>query len=154
MYHQKDESLCSFWAIAKSWSKTTCLKNDGKETQIVCYVHRQLTLLIICFYHAQKYNKFGFGWGKVRIICKIRTIVRISCNLPSWPLTVQFWCVLYQFTITLNATDINVSLLVYSAICWTIWKYKNEISFRQATHKSAKNIILLIISLVEYWTGN
>ena len=59
-----------------------------------------------------------------------------------------------QFSLSLNKTDRAGFLLVYSAICWTIWKYRNEIIFRNSTPKSARNLIFLIISLVEYWTGS
>lgn len=55
-----------------------------------------------------------------------------------------------QFSLSLVKTDREGFLLVYSAICWTIWKYRNDIIFRHSTPKSARNIILLIISLVEY----
>ena len=44
-------------------------------------------------------------------------------------------------------------LLVYSAICWTIWKHRNELCFNSGKVKSVRQMILLIISLVTYWTG-
>lgn len=45
-------------------------------------------------------------------------------------------------------------LLVCSALCWTIWKYRNEFCFQLIAPKSLKQIVLLIISLVKYWTGS
>ena len=45
-------------------------------------------------------------------------------------------------------------LLVFSAMCWTIWKHRNKICFQLYNIKSNKSLILLIVSLVEYWTGN
>lgn len=44
-------------------------------------------------------------------------------------------------------------LLVFSAICWTIWKHRNELCFESGKKKTTRQIILLIISLVHYWTG-
>ena len=44
-------------------------------------------------------------------------------------------------------------LLVCSALCWTIWKYRNELCFNTGNAKTPKQIILLKISLVSYWTG-
>lgn len=46
----------------------------------------------------------------------------------------------------------KVALLV-SAVCWTIWRYRNELYFETGKPKSVKQIILLIISLVHYWAG-
>lgn len=56
-----------------------------------------------------------------------------------------------NFAITLSPDDQQAFLIVYSVICWTIWKHRNEIFFNNKTKKSARNIILLIISLVSYW---
>ena len=44
-------------------------------------------------------------------------------------------------------------LLVFSAVCWTIWKHRNELCFESGKQKTIRQIILLIISLVHYWTG-
>jgi hypothetical protein len=42
-------------------------------------------------------------------------------------------------------------LVVLSAICWCIWKIINELIFRQDS-TPIKNMIYLIISLLQYWT--
>ena len=44
-------------------------------------------------------------------------------------------------------------LLVFSAVCWTIWKHRNELCFASGKRKTTRQIILLIISLVHYWAG-
>ena len=43
-------------------------------------------------------------------------------------------------------------LLVFSAVCWTLWKYRNDLCFAQGKEKTVRQIILLIISLVHYWS--
>lgn len=44
--------------------------------------------------------------------------------------------------------------MVFSSICWTIWKHRNEMCFQNATLKSGRQLILLIVSLLEYWLGS
>ena len=39
-------------------------------------------------------------------------------------------------------------------MCWTLWKVRNESSINHKEVPTIRNIILLIISLVEYWTGH
>lgn len=59
-----------------------------------------------------------------------------------------------HFVVTLPQPQQTSFLLVYSALCWTLWKYINVLIFNHVHSKSARNLILLIISLVTYWTGN
>ena len=59
-----------------------------------------------------------------------------------------------QFASTLPKTEQMGFLIMYSALCWTIWKYRNGICFNHSPLKTARNIILLIISLITYWTGH
>ena len=58
-----------------------------------------------------------------------------------------------KFANQLSTKQRTSFLLVLSAICWTIWKYRNDLCFANGTKKSIRQIILLIISLVHYWTG-
>ena len=39
-------------------------------------------------------------------------------------------------------------------MCWTLWKHRNEICFQSYNIKSIRSLIILIISLVDYWTGH
>lgn len=59
-----------------------------------------------------------------------------------------------EFSFTLPKTEQQAFLMVFSAICWTIWKHKNELCFTNTQPKSGRNIIFLIISLLQYWLGN
>lgn len=58
------------------------------------------------------------------------------------------------FSFTLPNGQQQSFLIVFSALCWTLWKIRNEICFQQLAPKSFKTTILLIISLVSYWLGN
>jgi hypothetical protein len=40
-----------------------------------------------------------------------------------------------------------------SELCWSIWKLRNAIIIRQAQIPTNKNMIILIYSLIDYWTG-
>lgn len=44
--------------------------------------------------------------------------------------------------------------MVFSTLCWTLWKYRNKVCFQLVDIKTTTTIILLIISLVGYWTGH
>ena len=44
-------------------------------------------------------------------------------------------------------------LVVFSAVCWTLWKHRNELCFAEGKQKTTRQIIFLIKSLVLYWTG-
>ena len=44
-------------------------------------------------------------------------------------------------------------LLVCSSVCWTLWKHRNELCFGTGKKKTHRQLILLIISLVHYWSG-
>ena len=61
---------------------------------------------------------------------------------------------IFLFSNTLSYTQQQGFLVVFSAYCWTLWKHRNELCFTTVTIKSVRNIILLIISVVEYWSGN
>ena len=58
-----------------------------------------------------------------------------------------------KFALSLPTDQRTAFLTVFCAICWTVWKHRNEISFQNMQPKSARNVILLIMSLVLYWTS-
>lgn len=58
-----------------------------------------------------------------------------------------------HFANQLPSAHKNALLIVYSALCWTLWKHRNELCFNHGKKKSPRQIIMLIISLVHYWTG-
>lgn len=45
-------------------------------------------------------------------------------------------------------------LIVCSAVCWTLWKLRNEMCFTNGKKKTHRQILFLIISLVQYWSGS
>jgi hypothetical protein len=56
---------------------------------------------------------------------------------------------------SLHSMDKKTFLIVFSAICWCVWKHRNDLCFVTGTQiKSNRNLILLIISIIYYWTGN
>lgn len=59
-----------------------------------------------------------------------------------------------EFALTLPVITRTTFLLVFSATCWIVWKYKNEVYFQNLRPKTTRNLIFLIISLVLYWTGS
>lgn len=69
------------------------------------------------FLSCPKIQQIWFLLGKSQDYMQNWTNCHDIMQFSLLPLTVQLWCVLYQFTVTLNATDVNVFLLVYSAIC-------------------------------------
>lgn len=42
---------------------------------------------------------------------------------------------------------------MFSALCWTVWKLRNDSCFHNTPRKTFRTIILLIVSLLNYWTG-
>lgn len=60
----------------------------------------------------------------------------------------------FEFAVTLPSKDRTVFLIIFSAVCWTIWKHRNEVCFNNSPPKTARALIYLIISLVVYWTGH
>ena len=57
------------------------------------------------------------------------------------------------FAVTLPKHEKTAFLMVLSALCWTIWKHRDELCFQNAHLKTGQNIIFLIISLLKYWLG-
>lgn len=61
---------------------------------------------------------------------------------------------LFYFAGTLNKDHQIAFLVIFSAVCWTLWKYRNTIIFQDTTIKTIRSLILLIPSLFEYWSGH
>lgn len=72
--------------------------------------------------------------------------------LPKCQFVVSKFAEIIKFTNQLPNTYKTAFLLVFSAVCWTIWKYRNELCFKKCKKETIRQIILLIISLVHYWT--
>lgn len=58
-----------------------------------------------------------------------------------------------QFALTLHSIVRNAFLTVVSTVCWCLWKTRNEVTFHSSSVKSVRNMILLICSLVQHWSG-
>lgn len=117
-----------------------------------------------------KTNLIHRGWGgdPACLFCgqpETRDHLFVTCPITQ---TIWFWMGNSQlhfhnwsscdhvvhFAHTLPKIDKISFLVVYSALCWTLWKYQNDLCFNQINPKTSRNLILLIISLVTYWTGN
>jgi hypothetical protein len=59
-----------------------------------------------------------------------------------------------SFVVALPKHDKTAFLMVLSALCWTIWKHRNELCFQNVHLKTDRNIIFLIISFLNYWLGS
>lgn len=69
---------------------------------------------------------------------------------PSW----HKFSDIIQFALQLPYQSRIAFLLVVSAVCWSIWKHRNDLCFNAVPVKSTRQIIFLILSLIHYWTGN
>lgn len=58
-----------------------------------------------------------------------------------------------EFALSLPKHSQTAFLIIFSAVCWTLWKHRNEICFQQYPPKQPKSILYLIISLLLYWSG-
>lgn len=45
-------------------------------------------------------------------------------------------------------------MIVLSAVNWSLWNHRNEVSCTNCEIKNARTLILLIKTLCGYWTGN
>ena len=61
---------------------------------------------------------------------------------------------IFEFAGTLSKNHQIAFLVIFSAICWTLWKHRNAIIFQDTSIKTIRSIILLIISLFQYWSGS
>ena len=59
----------------------------------------------------------------------------------------------FDYVHSLNGSEKYAFLVVFSAVCWVIWKTRNDCTFRSVTIPSIRNMILLTCSLVHWWTG-
>lgn len=58
-----------------------------------------------------------------------------------------------QFTLMVDKQLRTAFLIVVSAVVWCIWKQRNELCFCNSIVHSDRNVILTIVSIVIYWTG-
>ena len=58
------------------------------------------------------------------------------------------------FACKLNISDRICFLIVLCAVCWTLWKYRNDSCFNNCAARTARTLILQIKSLLSYWSGN
>jgi zinc-binding in reverse transcriptase len=47
----------------------------------------------------------------------------------------------------------NAFLTVLSAVCWSMWQCRNTIIFKHKQCRSIRNLIILICSFLNYWSG-
>jgi hypothetical protein len=57
------------------------------------------------------------------------------------------------FALSLPKHSQTAFLIMFSALCWTIWKIRNESCFQHTKQKSFRSIVLMVVSLINYWTG-
>ena len=57
------------------------------------------------------------------------------------------------FALSLPKHSQTAFLIMFSALCWTIWKIRNESCFHHTKQKSFRSIVLMVVSLINYWTG-
>jgi hypothetical protein len=58
------------------------------------------------------------------------------------------------FAATLSGNMQKYFLVVLSSVCWSLWKHHNLMMFEKVAASSVRNQVLLILSMVHYWTGH
>jgi hypothetical protein len=58
-----------------------------------------------------------------------------------------------SFSFSLSGANKEAFLTMLSGLCWSIWKLKNSIIFKQSHIPSIRNMLILICSLIDYWAG-
>jgi zinc-binding in reverse transcriptase len=58
-----------------------------------------------------------------------------------------------EFVLSLSPLMRKSFLIVLSAVCWALLKHRNQLIFKSSTHTSTRNLIYLILSLINYWAG-
>lgn len=59
-----------------------------------------------------------------------------------------------EFSLHLPSEHRTGFMIAFSALCWVAWKHRNDICSNNSSIKTPRSLILLIKSLVLYWTGN
>jgi hypothetical protein len=57
------------------------------------------------------------------------------------------------FATALKESSKTSFLVVLSALCWALWTNRNSLVFNQSSTSSMKNIICLIMSFFNHWSG-
>jgi hypothetical protein len=60
---------------------------------------------------------------------------------------------LISFSFSLNGANKEAFLTMLSGLCWSIWKLRNSIIFKQSKIPSNRNMIIPICPLIDYWGG-
>jgi hypothetical protein len=94
-----------------------------------------MSLYLICSLPVLMLDMFGFGWVNVKFTLSNGIILRRCSHLAS-----------------LNG-NLRSFFIVLCAVCWALWQNKNNIVVRECHAQSMRSIICLIISLVNYWSG-
>ncbi|KAJ4804331.1 RNA-directed DNA polymerase (reverse transcriptase)-related family protein [Rhynchospora pubera] len=116
-----------------------------------------------------KHNLSKKGWpGDVSCCCcgDVETTTHLFLFCPIIK-TVWFWlgnCQnefykwqslpdIVNFAARLRKKNKHAFLTCFSALCWGMWNMRNEIIFNNRRAKTTRNLLILIQSYVEYWTG-
>ena len=69
--------------------------------------------------------------------------------MPHW----HTWEDIFQYAISLTKHESVGLLVILSAVCWTIWKHRKNMCFNDCHSKTARTLVFLIKSLIQYWAG-
>lgn len=58
-----------------------------------------------------------------------------------------------QFALNMDKKSRTAFLIVIGTVIWCIWKQHNDLCFQNSIVHSCRNVILSIISIIIYWTG-
>jgi hypothetical protein len=76
-----------------------------------------------------------------------------NCQMAARSIFVQLWWDDIFFVFNLSCVEREAFLTVLCAVYWSVWKLRNSIIFQNSSGISVNNIIILICSLMHYWSG-
>lgn len=113
------------------------LHNRGWAGDITCQICTHPEDADHLFFHCYFAKHVWFHLGKCQDIMSqwssFSDVVQFAYSLPK-PARIAF-------------------LIVVSAAIWCIWRHRNDLYFNDSHIQSGRQVILTIISLVDYWTG-